>query len=184
MSKEIILILNKSAVFLAESIKFKTTFLIKEEAGLDKELEKVNRSFLSFLEGNKLEYEGPKPGTMNNNGHEYTYPSYTIYLSYTDYQKLEKYRDLHSELAGFVMSSVFSKNSQGELLQSITEEAKQQAWEIAKTDHLTLQKEFKSKNLKLPSDGKKWMVYPPLSARINHFRQSLEGNYEFTFTAE
>jgi len=182
--KKIKIILNKSEVFIAESIKFQTTFLVREENSLKDELERINKNFLAFLEENKFDYEGPKPGTMNNNGFEYTYPSYIINLSYADYLKLEKYRDANSELAGHAMSSTFSKDSQKKLLEIVTEEAKKQAQELAETDKLTLQKDYEIKELELPLNSKKWTIYPPQSARYNHFRQSLEGNYEFIFTAE
>ncbi|UFH53269.1 hypothetical protein [Spirosoma sp. KNUC1025] len=174
--------LNHEEYFVPEKIVFSTVFLLPDPQTLDEKLTAFNAKFLHFLVNNQIDYSGPYKATIDNNGIVYTYPSYLVTLTYDTYSLLETYRDANPELAGHTESSVFSAQDRKTFLQNTIEEAREMAIQKARTEGFSVLADFEIEEI---SSGKRgWVVYPPLSARINHFRQTLTGHYVFHFAAE
>ncbi len=173
---------KKELTLLPEQIDFKTVFLLDDFEKSEKMLKKADEALRSFLDKNQIGYSESKSFKMDNGSQEnYPSPSYDIQLNEKMYRELEKYQLQHPELKGFVISAKFKDKDRENLEKQIIIEAKAKALKIADTKGLKLSGQYEMVPVQSKEEG--WLTFPPLSAKINHFRQKLEGNYRFVFKA-
>lgn len=180
-NKKIEIVLNRIEILEAEQITFMATLNFRI-APAESDIENADKTLLNFLKTNKINFKGPKALRSVNEFGSYEHPYYILTLSRPQYTLLEALRDQYKEISGLTISSEFSKESTEKLLQDMAAEAREKAKEIAAKDGLKLKDGFQFE--KIPTVQKGWTVAPPLSARLNDFRQPLVGNYKFLFETE
>ncbi|MCE7067166.1 hypothetical protein [Dyadobacter sp. CY326] len=173
------IIVEKEQFAIAESIIFRTAFLLSNGVSILDDLKYLEMALQTFISENYIQHSGPKLYSMDNDGFEYQYPQYRIQITNTDFPKLEQFLVKYPQISLTTQEVFLSEEQKQDLLEGLIAQAKAEARQISNTGGLNLVGTFKMSRIVSPTSS--WNVVSPIAVSM-HQKHAI--TYEFIFNVE